>query len=129
MDRFFFYTQNKKAIIISLSLYRNLELEKASCITSRIVCVHISRRGVRGRWGWKFLTPNLIFGTPLCGDSMCATFFVFIWSHTQLCTHMHTHTLTYIHTHIRPQWIALLGFKMKKKKSKYISYISYIYKF
>lgn len=106
------------------------EIEKARAGLCVCACVEESRGG-RRRSGWNPFTPNPVFGTLLCGDSVCVqpcllVFFFIMSTHTHKHTHMHVCAHMHTHTHIRPQRIPWLGIKMKETNQNIYLYV-YIY--
>lgn len=88
------------------------EVEKASCRTSRIVCVE-------EKGGEEYLYPLTVFGALLCG-TRCVQLPLF------LCFNLSTRKKVHTHTDIRPQRIPWLGIKRKQTNQNIFLYI-YIY--
>lgn len=108
------------------------EIEKARAGLCVCACVEESRGG-RRRSGWNPFTPNPVFGTLLCGDSVCVCnlvfwffFFYYVHTHTHkhthmhVCAHMHTHTHTLGHNEYH-------GWELRWKKQIKIYIYMYIY--
>lgn len=90
---FFQSKQNKTKRHIFIRVI--FEIEKASCSTSRIGCVKEKGGEEKEREAGIPLSRNPVFGTLLCGNTVCATLSFHLSSHK---TSTHTD-----HTHIRPQ--------------------------